>query len=69
MRQNLDVFDLYSTDKDLSNPKVVVEWPEGLSSPPVVYPLGNSLEQSEEIRRLFEGLLQSANEGAQKQGK
>ncbi len=69
MRKNLDALFLYSTDEDLSNPpSVIVEWPGGLSNQPMVYPLGNSLEQSEEIRRLLEGLLQGANEGAQKQG-
>ncbi len=61
MRQNLDPPVLYSTDEDLSNPKAVLEWPQGLSSQPVVIPLGHSLEQSEEIRRLLEGLLDTGN--------
>ncbi len=61
MKQNPDALFLYSTDEDLSNPKAVLEWPQGLSSPPVVFPLGNSFEQSEEIRRLFEGLLDTGS--------
>ena len=62
MRKNFDALFLYSTGEDLSNPpKVVVEWPKGLSNQPVVYPLGGSFEESEKIRRLLEGLFDTGS--------
>ena len=40
-----------------SNPiqpsRAIIEWPEGLASLPVVYPLGESFEESEKILALL----------------
>ena len=55
----------YAIGKKLSTPpRAVVEWPEGLMGPPIIFPMGQTFEESEEIRRLFERLLQTAKEGA-----
>jgi len=44
-------------------PRVVLEWPEGLSNSPVVYPMGRSLEEILEIHRLLEGLFDGRGPG------
>jgi len=37
--------------------RAIIEWPEGLSNPPVVYPLGESFEESEKILTLLKNKL------------
>ncbi len=64
MRENLGVLPLYPSGEALSNvPQVVIQWPEGLENPAVLYPLGDSEEESEAIRGMLVGLLQGAKEG------
>ncbi len=44
----------------MSNPPhAIIKWPEGLSGVPVLYPMGDSFEQSEKIRELFAGLFEN----------
>ena len=44
-----------------SNPiqpsRAIIEWPEGLANPPVIYPLGESFEESEKILALLKNRL------------
>ena len=57
----------YARAERLSNGQrisAIVEWPCGLSGVAVLYPMGDSFEESEMIRGLLEGLLQTAKEGA-----
>lgn len=41
--------------------RVIVEWPKGLSEPPVIYPLGSSAEESEQVRKFLEERLINSN--------
>lgn len=47
----------YSAGSGKSTSKAIIEWPEGLSAPPIIRPLGDSLEESERIRTLLERLF------------
>jgi len=38
-------------------PRVVVEWPRGLSGVPVIFPMGRSYEENQKIRQLIEIVL------------
>jgi len=38
-------------------PRAILEWPEGLANPPVIYPLGRSSEESDEIGKRLEKAL------------
>jgi len=42
----------YADDERISTtPRVIVEWPQGLSGAPVIFPLGGSDELDEQIRK------------------
>jgi len=48
----------YSDGKRLSiPPRAVVEWREGLLGLPIIFPMAETFEESEEIRRLLEGVF------------
>lgn len=47
----------YSADDGKSTSKAIIEWPEGLSSPPVIRALGDSLEESERVMAVLERLF------------
>lgn len=60
MEQNNRALTLYPLEETLSNPRMfraVVDWPEGLSGTPIVYPLGNTAEQADQIREALEQAL------------
>ena len=55
MEKSPSVFS-YAHAERLSNGQrvsAVVEWPEGLSGVPVIYPMGSSAEESERIREFL----------------
>jgi len=37
--------------------RAIVDWPKGLSSKPVIFPIGDTFEESEQIREHLEGML------------
>lgn len=37
--------------------QAIIRWPEGLSGEPVIFPMGETFEESERIREILEGLL------------
>ena len=43
----------------MTAPQVIIRWPCGLEGPPQIFPLADSLEESEKIRRLLEERLAS----------
>jgi hypothetical protein len=55
MKQNLSYRESESLSK--GHPKAVIEWPDGLAGPPTIFPLGESFEESEELRRRLEKLF------------
>jgi len=54
----------YRTKPPLSNsdtPWVIIKFPSGLNGPPVIYPCGNSHEETEKVRELIENALNQGN--------
>ena len=48
----------YPQKEPLSNaPRGIVVWPNGLAGDPVVYPIGDTDEETERIRERLEGAL------------
>lgn len=47
----------YFAEDEKSTSKAIIEWPDGLSAPPIIRALGDSLEESEQIRTLLERLF------------
>ena len=43
--------------KSSAIPQALIQWPDGLESAPVVLPIGETFEQSEEIHHLLERAL------------
>ncbi len=44
-------------------PKVIIEWPRGLTGQPAIFPIAGTLEQAEEITRIVERALAVAGNG------
>ncbi len=49
---------LYSRAKPVSTlPKAILLWPDGLTNPPRIFPLADSLEEAERIGKFLEKLF------------
>lgn len=48
---------LHRQKSEGGTPKAIIEWADGLSARPIICPLGNSFEETEQIRTLLERLF------------
>lgn len=55
----------YADDERISTPpRVIVEWPQGLSGAPVIFPLGGTAERDDKIRTILAEVLKQQGNNA-----